>query len=350
MKEVKKTTTTIRMRHRTVVLLLLILIAYSSASCNVESIVLDVTENTNEPTAAPDIEKVLEDTETPTEAPTETPTEDATEPEKIIPYNEEIEAEIQEKYWLQYIGSKPDYAGIPYEWATPPYVQFYGQFGNAYMVYLWCDDNSGRIGAYFVEGYEFRYEGERQILAYKNGLFYTLEESLEHNLINLNDLETIHSEFKEINNRLYKQIYVRPFYEHWIVIPGQIQLEIQPQYNDKEYSVEDFEEIGCIRLEEGFLGEPSPNVIYRYFNVYVEAETEEELLNMVKILEKREDIFGAWLLFDISELDSLPNDIEYGSSSSDNYWAINKISLPQAWDEVTGNSSVIVGSELSIRV
>ena len=58
---------------------------------------LDVTENTNEPTAAPDIEKVLEDTETPTEA----PTEGKTDSETIVPYNETVKEEIQKVYWMK---------------------------------------------------------------------------------------------------------------------------------------------------------------------------------------------------------------------------------------------------------
>ncbi len=336
MKNVK--TTTIKIRHRSLALLLLILIAFSNASCNVEDIVLDLIGNTNESTSALNTEDLSEDSDVSTEP----PTEDVTEPEVIIPYNKEIEAEIQEKYWHQYIGSKPDYAEIPYEWTTPPKVQYYGQFGNAYMVYLWCDETTGRIGAYFVEGYEFRYEGERQILAYKNGIFYTLEESLEHNFIDLKDLEAIHSEFKELNSSNYKQIYMRPPVDDYEVIPGEIEIRIQPEYNSKEYDIEDFSDIGCTKLEYGPSEELESHLIYRYFRLYLPAETEEEVVKAIRVLEAREDIYSAIPIVPF-KLDALPNDSEYGSLSSDNYWAINKISLPQAWDEITGKSAILVG-------
>ncbi len=98
-----KTTTTIKMLHRTLALLLLILIAFSNASCNVEDIVLDLIGNTNESTSALNTEDLSEDSDVSTEP----PTEDVTEPEVIIPYNEEIEAEIQKNIGINLLHRSP---------------------------------------------------------------------------------------------------------------------------------------------------------------------------------------------------------------------------------------------------
>lgn len=313
MKNVK--TTTIKMLHRSLALLLLILIAFSNASCNVEDIVLDLIGNTNESTSVLNTEDLSEDSDVSTEP----PTEDVTEPEVIIPYNEEIEAEIQEKYWDQFIASKPGYEKITYEWFGPSEVQFLGQFGNAYAVHVIDQSVHGKRGVHYVEGYEFRYLAERQTYVYVNQTFLTLEQALKNNVITKEDLGSIHSEFKRMNAEEYK--YIFEYDERYDIVLGQITIRIQPQYNDKLYTVDDFADVGCTKIEEHKVyGKVEPHHIYRGFTLYFDVDTKEETLRIGKILEAREDLLWATPIYLVPG-DSVPNDSEYGSLSSDNYWA-----------------------------
>ena len=71
------------------------------------------------------------------------------------------------------------------------------------------------------------------------------------------------------------------------------------------------------------------------------VDTPEEMLAIVRKLEERDDIYSASIQFYMVS-DDMPNDGEYMSWVGD-YWAINKVSLPSAWDYETGDSTILVG-------
>ena len=123
---------------------------------------------------------------------------------------------------------------------------------------------------------------------------------------------------------------------------GRLSVKIQPAYNDKNYTSEDFADVGCVKLED-HSPSGSSHEIYRRFIVYLpeSVDTPEEMLAAVRELEERDDIYSAIIHFSMI-IDSVPSDGEYMSWVGD-YWAINKIELPAAWDYETGDSTILVG-------
>ncbi|MBP3315637.1 MAG: S8 family serine peptidase [Clostridia bacterium] len=257
-------------------------------------------------------------------------TEEPTE-EVIVQYNAAVERQIQTDYCEEFMNS----------YVKTPEVQFLGKFGNAYAVYVLDTTMRGRTGAYFVEGYEFRYFAERQVYLYQGGVFTTLQNALAAKLITTDDLAIIHSKFKELNYEEYKFITED---DPRVIIGtlGRITVMIQPAFNDKEYTPEDFSDIGCTSIKESEYSIGEPHEIYRRMQLFFEPVNDrEELMAKVKQLEARKDIYSASPAYEAT-LDSLPNDSEYVASNND-YWAINKINLPAAWEVQSGNATVLVG-------
>ena len=205
-KKTKNTSMTFKMWHRTLALLLLILIAFSSASCNAATL--------------PDSTEAQSQTEKSTQKQTEAQSEKATEKEsgkdngnieqlaQIVPFNWEVEERISQEYWEKYYEIEESYSSPPQysEWMGPE-IEFYGQFEDAYILYIQDTHNYDFTGAYFIEGYEFRFEGGQKLYAYRNGEFLSLEEALESEIIDVEDLERIYEEFKRRHSILYKRYY-----------------------------------------------------------------------------------------------------------------------------------------------
>lgn len=244
-------------------------------------------------------------------------TEEPTE-EVIVQYNAAVERQIQTDYCKEFMNS----------YVKTPEVQFLGQFGNAYAVYVLDTTMRGKRGAYFVEGYEFRYFAERQVYLYQGGVFITLQNALAAKIITTEDLAGIHAKFKELNYEMYK-IICEDDSNTIIGDFGRITVRIQPAFNDKEYTPEDFSDIGCTSIKESEYSIGEPHEIYRRIQLFFDPVNDrEEIMVKVKQLEAREDIYSASPAY-AAELDSLPNDSEYVASNND-YWAINKINLPAA--------------------
>jgi len=129
----------------------------------------------------------------------------------------------------------------------------------------------------------------------------------------------------------------------------------------------DFEEIGCINVEE--ITESTCNIVKQQIdarntgnwssiidrqnnNMLVDEETfrtllclklntnsKENVLNVIKLLEQRDDVLLANPDY-YMEFFSIPNPLPLHYNSQ---WAISKISLPEAWDLTVGSSDVVVG-------
>ena len=278
------------------------------ASCNFADLFyIEIIPNASEKESASGIEGELNEeknththSQTPTEKHTELPTEEPTEP--VPEWNEDIKSEVQNAY--RRINPKAEY----------PEAQFLGQFDDAYAVYVLDTGSYGHLGAYFVEGYEFRYNAPNQVYLYRNGEFIAMTDALEKNMITSADVASIQENFKFLNPQNYKYVYIHN--ENLPIDLGRASIELQPSYNFKEYTTEDFSAIGCTKLEEvETLVEYSANEIYRGFIVYFDADTIEETLRKIKILESREDVYRVSSCGPMFT-DSLTNDAEYGNISS----------------------------------
>ena len=239
--------------------------------------------------------------------------------EVIVQYNAAMENKIRQVYLEKY---KPIISGGTLQ------VQFLGQVGNTYCVHVIDTSVHGHTGAYDIAGYEFRYLSGRKINVYHEGNLYLLEEAYEHGFVTVDDVAAFNAKFREINAQSYKYIYPESNIREDnvdLMIMGRISIMIQPAYNSKEYTKEDFADVRCVSLRDwGVTGES--NEIHKFYTIYLpeDIDTPEEMLEIVRQLEKRDDIYASEISFAWA-VDSMPEDNEY---MVEDYWAIHKINLP----------------------
>ena len=257
---------------RLLTLILAVLMLSSCAGC-------DFTELIG--TAIP---AVTEEDESRTTETDSTPPDDTNKPtdEVIVEYNNALGRQIMTDYCREIMKS--------FEFL--PEIQFLAQFGNSYAVYVFDTTIKEKMGAHFIEGYEFRHKKNNPPYLYKDGKFYVLQKALELGYIDAEDLKTIHEAFKELNADDYKLIY--SYDERFEIDFNVINIIIQPTHNRKEYTVEDFAAIGCTSIKEHeYYGEPEAFELYRHIRLYFSGESVEDVLSAIKILEARDDIYSA---------------------------------------------------------
>ncbi|MBE6594055.1 MAG: hypothetical protein E7642_08740 [Ruminococcaceae bacterium] len=273
------------MKKKLVILFALIVAALLfCTSCFVETV-----QTLNES----DSEKVTE--AEPTDLPTEKPTEKSTE--KIVSY-EEIEDTIRTKYFEKF-GARMSHAKTSAELE----LQFLGQFGNSIAIHVLEDEYhlllSYPLFSHTVEGYEFRFEDVRKVYIYDDGKFLPLEEALG-GYITAEDLATIHAEFKRLNPLLYKNTFDEEILSIKQLNPSFISIKVQPQYNNKDYTAEDFSEIPLIEFRD-YGKKDDLSQIYARYQIWLDENiTMEEAIAICRILEERDDIyevtFSGWQL------------------------------------------------------
>ncbi len=119
---------------------------------------------------------------------------------------------------------------------------------------------------------------------------------------------------------------------------NEIVIMVMPDYNFTPYTQNDFSEIGCVEIRE-LTRDVEENIVNRIILLTLSTHSKQNVLNAIASLELRDDIYSAEPNY-IERICETPNDPQYNSG---NQWAINKISLPDAWGETTGSSAVYVG-------
>ncbi len=128
----------------------------------------------------------------------------------------------------------------------------------------------------------------------------------------------------------------------------QIVLNEEASRNNKEYSISDFAEINCTELvdvtkdvknnfENGNDVLVNMDKFRRTLRIKINSSTKTEILNAIKILENRNDIYAVSPNYFLN-LTKTVNDPNITSQ-----WSINNIGLLNAWDITTGSSEVSVG-------
>jgi hypothetical protein len=239
---------------------------------------------------------------------TDEPTEEPTE-EVIVQYDAAMEEEIRQAYFDRYI----DEEAVKVENQK---VQFLGQVGNIYCVHVLDTTAHGHTGAYDIAGFEFRYLYGRRISIYHEGKLYLLKDAYEQGLVTKEDVAAFNAKFRELNAKSYKYIYPEENIREDnidLMIMGRISIMIQPAYNSKEYNVEDFADVSCVRIEDRSQNGTS-NEIHKFYSIYLPEyiDTPEEMLAAVRVLEERDDIYAAEISFAWT-VDSMPSDGEYMS-------------------------------------
>ena len=298
--------------HMRVIALFLCALIFSSctncASCNFADLFnIEIIPDASEKESASGIEGSSDEekhththSEMPTEKQTGLPTEEPTEP--VPEWNEDIKHEIQLEYWDQFVERGK------YDWELYPDVQFFGMFDEAYAVYVLDQIESSAPCIYYINGYEFRFRGRRTIHLYKDGEFYSLQEALDKEMIDDDDFYEIYSEYRTLNADKYKKIYDGHYGDE--IHLDRIVVRLQPPYNTKDYTIEDFADIGALSLRDNGIGPEESNEIIRRYTIYVPETTQENLIKLIKILEAREDIYEARPSSTHTiKLDEVPNDV-----------------------------------------
>jgi hypothetical protein len=205
-----------------------------------------------------------------------------------------MEEEIRQAYFDRYIHDE----AVKIENQK---VQFLGQVGNTYCVHVIDTTAHGHTGAYDIAGFEFRYLYGRRISIYHKGKLYLLKDAYERGIVSKEDVAAFNAKFREINALDYKYIYPESNIREDTVdlmIMGRISIKIQPAYNGKNYTSEDFADVGCVELMDRSPS-GSSHEIYRRFLVYLpdSVDTPEEMLAAVRKLEQRDDIYSASIQF-----------------------------------------------------
>ena len=127
---------------------------------------------------------------------------------------------------------------------------------------------------------------------------------------------------------------------------NKIVVGVQPYMIDYPYTKDDFAEVGCTEIVCLMLGKEADRELH--IGLTLDQSSKQHVLDMIKILEKREDLYYAfpdmYLMLDgVSDLDmTLPNDPQF-TDDDIKKWGIEKIMLPDAWDYTTGSPTVRVG-------
>lgn len=130
-----------------------------------------------------------------------------------------------------------------------------------------------------------------------------------------------------------------------------VKLSKEASLSTKEYTSEDFSDVGCIDLIDltSFSTDIVQNKIsnngminidnyYRYLLIKLDKCDKDNVVNTINLLTKRDDIDGAMPDYLIDNTSTVPND-----SYLSNQWAINFLELPKCWDFTTGHSTIEVG-------
>lgn len=102
-------------------------------------------------------------------------------------------------------------------------------------------------------------------------------------------------------------------------------VELFSEYEDVEYTIESFADAGCTRLYECWRADDD---FIKLFVLTLDKESKENVLEMIKILEQREDVYCAYPSY-LFYYDAIPSG--YSDNTSDQL-AIKKLQLTSAWD------------------
>ncbi len=122
-----------------------------------------------------------------------------------------------------------------------------------------------------------------------------------------------------------------------------------PNAYGKEYTVQDFEEIGCIEIHRNYklnLKHPETGKSYpaTYLHLILDKHSKENVLNVVRILEQWPTVRSAGVNFYYETAEAPmaePTDPKFVSGDQ---WALRKIDLHLAWEYYTTSAaSVLIG-------
>ena len=170
-------------------------------------------------------------------------------------------------------------------------MQIHGVIGDAYVVYV-MPYQYGGIYWEKIGDLEFRYTKHKPML-YKNKEFISLADAFTQGLISEDELAKAHKSYVEANySRYYKKSSTLTASDSFAL--EYVLVYIQPGYNNKAYTVEDFADVGATKIEvkESAI-EKEPTKIGRTIKIYLNVDSKEDIITIIRTLESRDDVFEA---------------------------------------------------------
>ena len=97
------------------------------------------------------------------------------------------------------------------------------------------------------------------------------------------DTLVVYAKIRE-DDQHYRELESCLFYDRVLVC-------LYPEYEKKEYTAEDFSEVGCVRIDECYRASDDPMKEYRVY--FDPPKTLEEYIEKIRILDEREDVYLA---------------------------------------------------------
>ena len=138
-------------------------------------------------------------------------------------------------------------------------------------------------GSEIVNGYEFAYINVVPLKIVYEGACYSLSEAVAKGLLNNLNLETLFWRCKKKNNTTLED----NFSEHVIL------MTMMPSYNFKEYTPEDFSDLNCVEVRDLSV-KLKEGEICKILSIDIEENGKQAVLDAIRVLEKRRDVFGVY--------------------------------------------------------
>ena len=214
-------------------------------------------------------------------------------------------------------------------------MQIHGVIGDSYVVY--AKPEHGSVYWEKIGDLEFRYTKHKPML-YKNDEFISLADAFTQGLISEDELAKAHKSYVEANYAQYYKQSSTATADDSLALEY-VTIYIQPGYNNKAYTVEDFADVGATKIEVNESAiEKEPTKIGRKVKIYLNVDSKEDIVSVIKTLENRDDVFYAEPVY-LNEWGMRPNDEEYLAWQ----WAVKQIKMSAAWDIQPNAAGVNVG-------
>ena len=175
-------------------------------------------------------------------------------------------------------------------------------------------------------------------MLYKNNEFISLADAFTQGLISEDELAKAHKSYVEANYAQYYKQSSTATADDSLALEY-VTIYIQPGYNNKTYTVEDFVDVGATKIEVNESAiEKEPTKIGRKVKIYLNVDSKEDIVSVIKTLENRDDVFYAEPVY-LNEWGMRPNDEEYLAWQ----WAVKQIKMSAAWDIQPNAAGVNVG-------
>lgn len=185
-------------------------------------------------------------------------------------------------------------------------VEFVAEMNGAYAVFLDVSrfDHIDAVTYDIVNGFVFSYPSGRNMKIYRDGTIYEIPEAYAAGAVGNEELRILHKAYYEPSEeKIYCEATLyETFDDNEIIVTVK-------HYNCYDvYSADSFADVGCIDLESGLYSDPTAKIHTRILHLTLSEHSKENVLNVIKKLEKRDDVYKAEPLYRAVDVENAPLD------------------------------------------